>query len=182
MASFNEATSRLRRSPAHSWTSHQDLSAQALARAVHEAEHLRLLDMAQMEQVLATANGRRGTRKLEAALQERDPGPTRSPLEAAFADLLARSDLPRPRQNVHVHTTQRLVEVDVLWPDQKVVAELDGAAHRTARAFQSDRARDRALAAEGHVVVRLTWHQVTREPERVLQDLRKLLRVRGWRG
>jgi very-short-patch-repair endonuclease len=60
-----------------------------------------------------------------------------------------------------------------------VVVELDGAAaHLTRRAFEDDRARDAALVARGHVVVRLTDAQV-REGERALRDLRAILEIRG---
>ena len=152
------------------------LSQQALSRAVHEAERLRILDLREIETVLAHANGRRGTRKLGAALAETNPGPTRSPLEAQFADLIATSDLPRPRRNVHVDTQSGLIEVDNLWPDHRLVVELDGAAaHHTMRAFHADRARDLALATESYVVVRLTWRQVTRDGARTIADLRRVL-------
>ena len=154
------------------------VSAQALARAVHEAEVLRLLDVRAVEAEIATANGRRGVKRLAAALADPAPGPTRSVLEERFADLVAEAGLPRPRFNVHVEAGGRLFEVDALWPDEKVIVELDGAAHRTRRAFHADRARDTALAAEGHVVMRLTWDRVTAEPGQVREELRRLLDLR----
>lgn len=151
------------------------VSPQALTRAVHEAERLRLVDMREMEAMLAEAKGRR-TRRLAAALATRDPGPTRSRLEEVFADLVARSDLPAPRRNVHVDVGERLVEVDVLWPERRVAVELDGAeSHRTRRAFEADRARDAALLAAGYRVLRLTWRRVTREPDEVRHELRRIL-------
>jgi hypothetical protein len=153
------------------------LSPQALTRAVHEAERLRLLDMRAMQETLATANGRRGRRKLEAALAIQDPGPTRSPLEELFADLIAATDLPAPKRNVHIDANGRLMEVDVLWPREKVVVELDGAAsHHTRRAFEDDRRRDATLAAEGYRVLRLTWARVTHDRKAVERELRALLR------
>ncbi|HVE67105.1 MAG TPA: type IV toxin-antitoxin system AbiEi family antitoxin domain-containing protein [Solirubrobacteraceae bacterium] len=156
------------------------LTGQALARAVHEAERRRILDMRELEATLTEAKGRRGRRKLTAALATRDQGPTRSVLEERFADLVARSDLPSPRRNVHLHTRDRLIEVDNLWAGEKLVVELDGAAaHRTARAFHEDRARDLALTAEGYAVVRLTWRNITEQPEGVMEELRSLLRARA---
>jgi hypothetical protein len=154
------------------------LPAQALARAVHEAEVLRLLDMREVEAELATANGRRGPRKLAAAIETPSPGITRSVLEERFADLIATSGLPRPRLNAHVEANGRLYEVDALWPNEKVIVELDGAAHQTRRAFHADRARDAALAAEGHVVIRLTWNRIANTPAEVHRELRQTLNRR----
>lgn len=155
------------------------LTPSALGRAVHEAEFLRLLDVAAVEEALGRANGRRGTPALRAALTEPSPGATRSALEERFLALVS-GRLPAPRCNAHLQVAGELMEVDVIWRGARVVVELDGAqAHRTRRAFHRDRARDLALAAEGWVVVRLTWQQVTREPERVIRELQRLLAVRG---
>jgi very-short-patch-repair endonuclease/predicted transcriptional regulator of viral defense system len=153
------------------------LPRQALERALHEAEHLRLLDARELTETIGGASGRR-TKALAAALAEPSPGITRSVLEERFADLIARTDLPPLRRNVHVHIRGGLVEVDVLWPDEKVIVELDGAAHRTRRAFEADRRRDTALAVEGYVVIRLTWDRVTREPAKIAEELRRLIASR----
>lgn len=154
------------------------LAPQQLARAVHEAEALRILDVREVEAQLDGASGRRGAAKLAAALAEPSPGTTRSALEERFADLIAASGLPRPRLNVLVAARGRRFEVDALWPRERAIVELDGAVHRTRRSFHADRARDAALAAEGYVVVRLTWRRVTREPDGVCDELRRLLEVR----
>jgi very-short-patch-repair endonuclease len=71
--------------------------------------------------------------------------------------------------NATVATPTRLLEVDALWPTERVIVELDGAAvHRTAKAFHDDRRRDAALAAEGYIVIRLTGQRVTQEAEAVI--------------
>ena len=155
------------------------LAPSALARAVHEAEFRRLLDVAAVEAVLARANGRRGTAALRTALAEPSPGATRSALEERFLSLV-RGRLPAPRLNANLWVGGELIEVDAAWRDARVAVELDGAAaHRTSRAFHRDRARDLGLAAEGWVVVRLTWPQLIHEPERIVGELRRLLALRG---
>ena len=67
--------------------------------------------------------------------------------------------LPRPHTNVRVGGH----EVDFLWPDQRLIVEVDGFAfHATRSAFERDRARDRAHQAAGYVVLRITWRQLVR--------------------
>jgi very-short-patch-repair endonuclease len=64
-----------------------------------------------------------------------------------------------------------------MWREQRLIVELDGrAVHGTARAFESDRQRDRALLAEGWRSTRVTWLQLRDEPEAIAADLRELLR------
>jgi very-short-patch-repair endonuclease len=147
----------------------------ALSRALHEAEVLRLLDVAAIERSM---NGRRGVPKLRAILT--DPGHhTRSELESRFAALCHRERLPLPRLNAFVRIGDQLREVDALWPRHRVIAELDGAAvHLTRRAFETDRAKDLTLAAEGYLVVRITWRQLTRESHLIADGLRRLLATR----
>ena len=69
------------------------------------------------------------------------------------------------------------IEADCVWPEARVIVELDGRAfHDTATAFEADRARDRALAAHGWIVVRVTWRQLQRDSLQLARDLRALLR------
>jgi very-short-patch-repair endonuclease len=67
--------------------------------------------------------------------------------------------------------------VDFLWPDCRLIVEVDGYEYHRARAsFEADRARDAALTLQGYRVVRFTYRQVTEDPVRVAAALRKLLR------
>jgi very-short-patch-repair endonuclease len=60
-----------------------------------------------------------------------------------------------------------------------MAVELDGnATHATRSAFESDRARDRALVAGGWRVMRITWRQLLDEPEALTRDLRASLAAR----
>lgn len=122
--------------------------------------------------------GRRGTVLLArlANAQAQPVGITRNDLEERFLALVDRFDLPRPRLNVYLAIRDRFYEIDCLWEDRKVAIELDGgAAHRTRRAFETDRERDRILVAEGYTAARLTWHQITETPSAVAADLRLIL-------
>jgi hypothetical protein len=76
----------------------------------------------------------------------------------------------------HLHVGGRWLECDCLWRSQRVVEELDGrAVHATTAAFERDRARDRALHAEGWRVIRVTWRQLHDESTAIAADLKKML-------
>jgi predicted transcriptional regulator of viral defense system len=72
-----------------------------LERAVQQAEVLRVFDLAELEDVLLHANGRRGAAVLRGLLAELtdDPGITASGLEDAFLVLCRDAGLPAPSVN-----------------------------------------------------------------------------------
>jgi very-short-patch-repair endonuclease len=58
--------------------------------------------------------------------------------------------------------------------------ETDGrAAHGTRRAFEHDRRRDQQLMLAGWRVIRVTWRQLTREPEELARTVQALLAAAG---
>jgi very-short-patch-repair endonuclease len=70
--------------------------------------------------------------------------------------------------------------VDVAFPEQKVILEIDGwAFHRDLRAFLVDGPRQAALTADGWVVVRTHWYELTETPEVFLATLRRVLASRS---
>jgi len=108
--------------------------------------------------------------------QRLEPDGTRSELESRFLGLCRRHRLPRPEVNVPLGP----FTVDFLWPENRLVVELDGyRAHAGRTAFEADRGRDVELKALGYEVVRLTWRQVTTEPGDVARAVRGVLRARG---
>jgi very-short-patch-repair endonuclease len=79
-----------------------------------------------------------------------------------------RAKLPRPLTNVVVHG----YEVDLYWPEHRLVVEVDGFAyHSTRAAFEHDRLRDARLQAHGLRVSRVTWRQIAGTPEALLVRL-----------
>src|SRR3712207_3661029 len=146
------------------------LDAHRLERACHRAEHLRLLDLATIPDLPGRSTAK--LRRALATLEHASPDVTRSAFEERFLAFLNASDLPRPRTNTRIAHH----EVDFLWPDARLIVETDGAAtHLTARAFQRDRERDFDLTARGYRVVRITWRQLTLQPDTVARRLRSLL-------
>lgn len=155
------------------------LPVDAVEAALREAEYLRLEDRVSLHDLIARYPGHRGSRAIRACLARRDEDSVsriRSPLEERFLLFLRRRGLPRPRLNAWIEVGEKWFQVDCLWPEHRVIVELDGgAAHGTKTAFHADRARDRRLQAAGYRVVRITWRQLEDEPEEVAQDLRATL-------
>ena len=139
-----------------------------LDRAVEQALVLRLTT----HEALATATGR-GAARLRAALRT-DPAFTRSEGERRLRARLRAARLPLPLMNTSVAGW----EVDAVWPDQRLVVEVDGYAfHGSRHAFERDRRRDADLVAAGYRVVRITWRQLAEEPMAVVARLARLLEV-----
>lgn len=100
-----------------------------------------------------------------------DEAPTRSALERSLLRLCRRHRIPAPRVNVQVG---RFV-VDFLWPESRLIVEVDGYEYHRARAsFESDRARDAELTLQGYRVVRFTYRQVDEQPAKIATTLREL--------
>lgn len=143
-------------------------SPQELERAATEAQVRHLVHP---ERVLDCAAGRRGVRALRDALMK-EPALTRSEAERRLLALIARAELPRPRPNVRIGRH----EVDMLWPDSKLVVEVDGYAYHSSRsAFERDRLRDAELQAAGLRVMRVTWRQIAERPEALVVRLARAL-------
>jgi Protein of unknown function (DUF559) len=150
-----------------------------LARTFEEADRLGLLDRSQVREVLDRAPARRGAGRVRRLLREYLPPTwTRSELERRFLELCNDSNLPPPAHNVLAAG----FEVDVLWPRQRLVVELDGYEfHRTRAAFERDRVRDVRLKLAGYEVVRITARRLAADPAGIAKEIRALL-ARGERG
>jgi very-short-patch-repair endonuclease len=69
-------------------------------------------------------------------------------------------------------------EVDFLWREEGLVAEVAGFAfHADRTTFESDRRRDAELAGRGLTVIRVTWRQIVDEPEALLAMIAQALAV-----
>ncbi|HEX3609103.1 MAG TPA: DUF559 domain-containing protein [Solirubrobacterales bacterium] len=145
-----------------------------LRRAYEEADRLNLLGPDALEQVCRRAVGHRGLAVIRHLVAGEHSGATRSALEDLFVAQCRRHGLPAPAINAPLLG----FEVDALWPEQRLVVELDGFAfHRHRAAFERDRARDATLQAAGYRVVRFTHRRLEREPDAVAGELRALLAV-----
>jgi very-short-patch-repair endonuclease/predicted transcriptional regulator of viral defense system len=114
-----------------------------------------------------------GSRRLRAILGSgTTPALTRSEAEERLLALIRRGRLREPEANVRIHG----LEVDFLWRAERLVVEVDGFAfHSSKRAFEGDRLRDGDLVGHGLRVARVTWHQLTNEPEALLVRLTRAI-------
>lgn len=146
----------------------------AVVRALEEAERLRLIDMRQVDATLQRANGHPGSGKLTQAIKAYEPRHlrTRSDLERAFVQLCANAGLPKPQVNARLGA----YEVDALWPEQRLIVELDAyRTHGSRRSFENDRIRDATLLAAGYRTLRVTGLRLEREPGAVGRAIARLL-------
>jgi hypothetical protein len=109
------------------------------------------------------------------ALLENGPPGASDFQDVAYGDIV-KAGLPGPQRNRIVAGYER----DLVWPDQKVAAELDGYRfHGTRAAFEHDRENDAALHGIGWVVFRISRRQFTVGRQRTLNRLHALLLSRS---
>ena len=146
---------------------------QALAAALRE----RLTDREEIRGLLARYPRRSGAPILGALVdRDREPAFTRSEAEVRFLKLIRKARLQMPEVNASVGG----YEVDFLWRGQRLIVEIDGFAfHSSSGAFERDRRRDAVLTGAGFRVIRVTWRQVTKEPEALLVSLAQALVRKG---
>jgi Protein of unknown function (DUF559) len=132
----------------------------SLARAVNDALHSPYMTQAQLAEVVQRCPTHRGA-KLLLPFVASSAGPTRSEFEDRFRPFCREYDFPEPLINVDVCG----YEVDALFPNERVIVELDGwDFHNDRAAFERDRNRDADLLAAGFVTVRITWDRLILRP------------------
>jgi very-short-patch-repair endonuclease len=152
----------------------------AATEALHEVEtalaEARVHRLATDRQLLAVIGGaptRRGASIVRNLLaQEDDSGYTRSRAERRLRELIRAAGLDRPLFNEPVlgHV------VDVVWPKQRLVVEVDGYQYHGHRAaFERDRRRDQELVAAGYRVIRITWLQLRDRPIETIMRIAQAL-------
>ncbi len=145
-------------------------------RALAEAYALGLLTERKLLAAIDRAPGRAGVGIVRAFLH-REAGLTltRSDAERRLLKLVRAARLPPPLVNARVAG----LEVDFLWPRERLIVEVDGYAYHGHRAaFERDRDRDAALVAAGYRVIRVTWRQIVDEPFHVVANIARALESR----
>jgi hypothetical protein len=154
-----------------------------LRKAVERAATEGLLDVGAIDAILAGIPRRRGVRCLRGILDSWRPvaekakhSTFRSLFEAKLLPLIAAAGLPLPAFNAPVRTADRVLEVDLLWPKERVVLEADSRRHHALEvAFDRDHRRTRELIAADYRILRVTWREAEQEADAVLNAIRKEL-------
>jgi predicted transcriptional regulator of viral defense system len=144
--------------------------AEKLEATVAAAQVRRLVTKEELWEELMDARGRRGAAALRALMERHTPpAETRSVAERLMLRLIRRSGLPEPRTNVWLGRWSP----DFYWPEHSLVAEYDSYDfHTDIGAFRRDREKSNDLQLRGIVVLRFTWHELTREPQALVNRLR----------
>jgi hypothetical protein len=134
-------------------------------RMIERSMILRVFDLNEMRATLIRASGRKGTSTIHSLLARfSEVPPTRSEFERLFLDLVRTLPIEQPVVNGLIGR----YEVDFHWPAARLIIELDGrATHDTPYGWENDRERDLDLELSGWRVVRITWRQLTEQPQRV---------------
>lgn len=151
-------------------------SPRALREIVERAQDLRRFRPNAIRECLASRPRRPGVRCLRDLLRlmEPDADGARSYLEQLFSRIIRVAGLPRPEVNVTVRGGRR----DFVWPDHRLVVEVDGYRwHSSRAAMRRDRYRDRELTAAGWRAVRFTYEDVAFDAAQVAGELAALLRA-----
>jgi hypothetical protein len=147
-----------------------------LGRALDNAYRLGLLDLISIDALISRSGGFRGVARLREALEIYRPSAfTRSSLERRFLDLVVGANLPRPSMNFFIAGH----ELDAYWPAERFAVELDTYDHHgDPTAFERDRLGQEELKLVGIEMIRITGARLDREPQVVVERLRRHLAQR----
>jgi very-short-patch-repair endonuclease len=132
----------------------------SFSRVVHEAEVQGRTHPERLQLEIAHHPAHRGRARLAAEIAD-GPKPARSDLEIRILSFLRRHDFPPFLMNTTVPGLPTWIEVDFLFPEQRVVIEADGARFHDTKARQArDRRKQAILEAAGLRVIRLRHEDV----------------------
>ena len=138
-----------------------------LERAVQEAFAKRLTTTRQLELALDRHRGGRGTRRLRRML-ELGVDDLRSKAERSLRHWVRAASLPSPVFNAEIGPWK----VDAVWPDHKLVVEVNGfAAHSSPWAHDRDHRKEQYLLGAGYATRRFTALQAIDEPVLVIAGI-----------
>lgn len=135
----------------------------------------RLTTVAELEAWIHDHPRHRGVGRLARALEMADAR-SDSPMESRLRAHLVIAGLPKPcvQEPLHDQSGEFLARPDLLYRDELIVLEYDGATHRDSVA--ADNQRQNRLVDAGYRVLRFTSGDVLRRPAAVVDQVRRALR------
>jgi hypothetical protein len=128
--------------------------------------------------ILRRSAGRRGV-AVARRVATRGDAKAGSPMESVLRWLILEAGLPEPVLQHVVRTPDGFAgQVDLAWPEQRVMVEFDGNVHRDRKVFVEDVRRQNRLVLAGWTVLRFTSADVLGRPEQVLAAIRAALGMR----
>jgi very-short-patch-repair endonuclease len=150
------------------------LDAGELEAAVAKAIRARLVSPAGLQAALAAAGPRTGIAELRAAAV--DPRLTRSGNERTLVSVLRSAELTGFETNVMVQGK----EVDVYWPDARLVVEADAyGTHGDPDTYEDDHVLDADFEGAGIAVLRFTARRISTRPHAVVARIAASLALRA---
>jgi hypothetical protein len=148
-----------------------------LERLLVAAESMGLIDRRRLAELVDERAGRPGIASLAALLTEQ-PALSRSELERLMLPVIRMAEVPRPLflHNISVPGRDQPLEVDLYWPDLRLVVELDSQRwHGDWERAEDDRERDQLLALTDRLSHRFVRRRVVEHPEETAERLRALV-------
>ena len=124
--------------------------------------------------------GRKGTALLRELLEQRDDGCAipLNVLERKFLKLIRTSGLDEPEKQVSVPAEgSGRWRLDFVYPQHKVLIEVDGGRWHSGKQQASEDRRDNTMNLRGWTVLRFTWEDVVHRPLYVVEQVKRALGI-----
>ena len=165
-------------SPSRTWIDLAAMLPPAALLAVTDQMLARGFPADEFPEILRRSAGRRGV-SVARRVAARGDARAGSPMESVLRWLLLEAGLPQPVLQHVVRVGGRFVgQVDMAWPDQRVMVEFDGDVHRQRDVFVNDVRRQNGLVLARWTVLRFTSADVLGRPAQVIAAIRAALGLR----
>lgn len=152
-----------------------DKTPSQIANILYESWHRSLFDEAAIKASISRNPHTKGISNLKLGLSmylAGSAGTKSTPEDKALA-ALCRGGLEHPLVNSKLVLDSVTIEVDFLWPNERICVEIDGPGHQRPKARQSDRERDALLNAHGYRVLRFTTAFARDHPYKMVSQIRR---------
>jgi len=102
--------------------------------------------------------------------------------ELEFLRLIRRGGLPEPRRQYRMDASGKVRYLDLFWDDFGICVEIDGRFHFEVETWWADMDRDLDISADGIQVIHVSARRIRRDPDGLLERLRRALIAAGWQA